>query len=521
MRFAWYGRKSVYSDKSDSIDNQERMCREHSDFRFPGEVESWARYSDEDFSGANANRPDLKRLLHDVELGLVDVLVVYQLDRLSRNVRDFSNIYSLLDAKGVKFVSVKENIDTSTPIGRAMMYVTVVFAQMERETISARVVDNMNGLAKKGYWVGGMAPLGYVRMPIEVDGKKHVSLAIEPKGAEYLLWLYDRFIDSGKSIGALATAFRNEGILTPKGCYFSSSQIYTVLTSPFAVEATPEIYDFFAAKGCNMDPGSPREKWDGTHGVMIYGRKTGGKHVSRRAPYEHWLVALGYHKPFVPAAKWLAVQDRLSANTFAKTMKYGTPLLRGVVRCKCGALMMTARKVYKGQVQSAYYCRRRSRQGVEACDCKQINTDVLDEKALEAFRRIDLDHGLIREFLEVEPSTGPDPKELASKISRCEAKIGKLTAALADADGSSAAKYIVAEIERMDLELQALKRERDIAVSEERARGLAKKTAEAKAAEISRLIRGLDGFSDVERNEIVRSVVKSCVWDGKRLFISL
>lgn len=94
-------------------------------------------------------------------------------------------------------------------------------------------------------------------------------------------------------------------------------------------------------------------------------------------------------------------------------------------------------------------------------------------------------------------------------------------AALADADGSSAAKYIVAEIERMDLELQALKRERDIAVSEERARGLAKKTAEAKAAEISRLIHGLDGFSDVERNEIVRSVVKSCVWDGKRLFISL
>lgn len=521
MRFAWYGRKSVYSDKSDSIDNQERMCREHSDFRFPGGVESWARYSDEDFSGANANRPDLKRLLHDVELGLVDVLVVYQLDRLSRNVRDFSNIYSLLDAKGVKFVSVKENIDTSTPIGRAMMYVTVVFAQMERETISARVVDNMNGLAKKGYWVGGFAPLGYDSVRIDVGGKKHVTLVENPEESKYLLWLYDRFIDSGKSIGALATAFRNEGLLTPKGYYFGSSQIHTVLTSPFAVEATPEIYDFFAAKGCNMDPGSPREKWDGTHGVMIYGRKTGGKHTHRRAPYEHWLVALGYHKPIIPAEKWLAVQDRLASNTFNKTMKYATPLLRGVLRCKCGSLMMVARRVYKGKVQSAYYCRRRSRQGVEACDCRQVKCEVIDSKALEVFQSIDLDHDLIKKFVAVEPASGPDPQDVSSRISHLESRIGKLTAALSDADGSAAVKYIISEIEKLDLDLQALKRERDIAVSEAHSRALAVKSAEAKAAEISRLIRGLEGFSDVERNEIVRSVVKSCVWDGTRLFISL
>ena len=89
MKFAMYGRKSVYSDKSDSVSNQERMCREYAEIRF--EVESFEVYSDEGFTGANTNRPGLKRLMEDIEDGLVDALIVYQLDRISRNVKDFSD----------------------------------------------------------------------------------------------------------------------------------------------------------------------------------------------------------------------------------------------------------------------------------------------------------------------------------------------------------------------------------------------------------------------------------------------
>ena len=143
MRFFSYGRKSVFSDKSDSIDNQFRMNREYCESKFSGQVDSWQQFSDEDFTGANTSRPDLQRMLSFIKGGFCDVLVVYQLDRLSRDVRDFANIYALLEEHGVMFISIKENIDTTTPIGRAMMYVTVVFAQMERETIAARVTDNM------------------------------------------------------------------------------------------------------------------------------------------------------------------------------------------------------------------------------------------------------------------------------------------------------------------------------------------------------------------------------------------
>lgn len=149
MIFCCYGRKSVYSDRSDSVDNQFRMCRDYVNVKYSGQVDDFRAYSDEDFTGANTNRPDLQRLLEDIRSGAADVLIVYQLDRLSRDVRDFANIYATLEEHRVKFVSIKENIDTSTPIGRAMMYVTVVFAQMERETIAARVTDNMIGLAKK------------------------------------------------------------------------------------------------------------------------------------------------------------------------------------------------------------------------------------------------------------------------------------------------------------------------------------------------------------------------------------
>lgn len=212
MRFFSYGRKSVFSDKSDSIDNQFRMNREYCESKFSGQVDSWQQFSDEDFTGANTSRPDLQRMLSFIKGGFCDVLVVYQLDRLSRDVRDFANIYALLEEHGVMFISIKENIDTTTPIGRAMMYVTVVFAQMERETIAARVTDNMLGLAKKGYWTGGNPPVGYVRKHIVVNGKKHCSIEVDPDGARYVTQIFDTFLAYNCSLQGMETRFKNQGI---------------------------------------------------------------------------------------------------------------------------------------------------------------------------------------------------------------------------------------------------------------------------------------------------------------------
>lgn len=523
MNFCSYTRKSIYSDHSDSIDNQARMCREYIDMKFSGKIDSFIEYSDEDFTGANTNRPDLKRMLSDIKDGLYDVLVVYQLDRLSRDVRDFANIYAMLEEHGVKFISIKENIDTSTPIGRAMMYVTVVFAQMERETIAARVTDNMIGLAKKGYWVGGNPPVGYVRKRITVNGKQHCTIEQDPDTAEYVKWIYSTFLDNNYSLQSMETAFKNQGIRTRSGGFFSTTQLHQILTSPFYVEATTDVYDYYAQKGCQMDVDSPREKWDGTVGTMIYGRTTekGGSH--RKQNPDKWLVCIGMHKPIIKSDQWLEVQNRFSKNKFDKTMKYDIPLIKGVLRCSCGSIMQVSRKKKKTGIGSWYYCLKRMRQGAEACNSHHIKCEVLDEKMLDILRSIQKDPKIIQNYVDKNSDNQEisDPKKAASKVALCEAKIGRLASSLALAADSTAQKYIVAEMERLDLELQALKREHSIALASEKRTAAEKKGTDAKVKEIIRMMDNLDTFSAKEKNEIIRDIVKECIWDGESLFITL
>ena len=522
MRFASYGRKSVFSDKSDSVDNQLRMARDYAEMHFPGQVETFSVYSDEDFSGANTNRPDLQRLITDIKNGYIDVLIVYQLDRLSRDVRDFSNLYSILEEKKVNFISLKENIDTTTPLGKAMMYVSVVFAQMERETIAARITDNLHGLAKKGYWVGGKPPHGFTKERVSFDGKNHVILVPDPEASKYIISIIDTFLDGNFSIQSLETYFKKEKIRTVNGYFFSTNQIHKILTMPYCVEAVPEVYDYYEAKGCLMDPDSPREKWNGEYGVMVYGRTTcvNGKHEV--APPEKWLVCIGKHKPFLSAEKFLKVQDRLSRNKFDRRIKYDVPLLKGVLRCKCGSIMCVShKKIPSGKVNHWYYCLKRMRKGEDYCDSHHIKVDFLDEKVLDIFKSIEADPDMIMKYVSIPNVKINDVNSINKRISTCETKIRRLAGSLAMNEDSSASKYIISEIERLDKELTSLKQELLNSSYQLNQSNLAIQSAASRAEEIQKLIRSFDSFTSVERNEIVKEVVTSCVWDGETLSLVL
>lgn len=502
MKFAIYARKSVYSDKSDSVDNQIRMCRDYIACRFDGAEISV--YSDEDFTGANTDRPDLKRLVSDI--GTIDALIVYQLDRLSRDVRDFSNIYAMLEEKGVMFISIKESIDTATPIGKAMMYVTVVFAQMERETIAERVTDNMVGLAKKGYWTGGRAPLGYDRVKITADGRQHVSLAVNAD-AEKVRDLYDTFL-TGYTLSGLEAHFKRTGVHAPNGGFFSSTQIHQILKSPFACAATPEVYDYYAEKGCIMD--DDRSLWNGLHGVMVYGRTTERNGSHQLAPPDKWHVCCGFHEPFLSADTWLSVQARFKGNQFCKASKYDPPLLRGVLRCKCGSSCGVSRKKKKDGVSSWYYCRRHARQG-DCAGFRQIKCEILDDAVMDVFRSISVDRSQIEKY--IASGQVADPAPIKSQIASYESKIRRLTSSLAACDDSAGAPYIREEIDRLALDVQALKRElAELASVPEDGRDIDK---------IADMISGLDSFTAAERNEIARECISVCVWNGEELFLRL
>lgn len=513
MKVAIYCRKSVYSDKSDSVKNQEQLCRDFASLRF-NDAEFFI-YADEGFSGATTDRPNLNRLICDIRQDKIEALVVYQLDRLSRSVKDFATIYDILEKHSVTFLSLKENLDTSTPIGKAMMYITMVFAQMERETIAERVTDNMQGLAKKGFWAGGRPPIGYRREKTIVNGKKHTIIVIDD--AEYISKIFTDFMQNNYSLQQMETAYKRQGIKTKNGAFFSTAQLHKILTSPFYVSATPAIYDYYRSLGCQM--ADDRSSWDGSSGVMIYGRTTGKNKKHEIQPPDKWIVCKGTHDAIIDAETFLDAQKRLKKNVFIKQGKYPPPLLKGVLRCKyCGCLLQVSRKHYKDKLLSYYYCPTRSRKGT--CTLSQISCEKLDSLVLEEFKQISLDDSVIEKYLPAVKDNTAEIKTLEKQISSKEKKINNLMESLAEAT-PSARNRLVSALNQLDKEIitltEKLENERSEACSN--ADSVQKTTATVQ--EIKELIKNLDKLPPEELNRIAKEVILECTFDGTELFLCL
>ena len=144
---AIYTRKSKFTEKGDSIESQIKLCSKYLDNI---NIKDYCIYTDEGFSGKNTDRPEFQRMLSDAKAKKFDVIICYKFDRISRNVSDFSNLINKLNELNISFISVVEQFDTNSAICRAMMYLCTVFSQLERETISQRITDNMYSLATKG-----------------------------------------------------------------------------------------------------------------------------------------------------------------------------------------------------------------------------------------------------------------------------------------------------------------------------------------------------------------------------------
>lgn len=180
------------------------------------------RYDDGGTSGGNMNRPALKRLLGDCEAGLIDIIVVYKIDRLSRSICDFADLTKKFDNWRVNFVAVTQEINTSTSSGRMMLNILITFAQYEREVITERVRDKMSASRKKGMWVGGSVPYGY-----KVVNKK---LVIVPEDAEIIKGIFQRFVEV-QSTKLVAAEINHRGIRTKKGHEWNLSHIYRILNN--------------------------------------------------------------------------------------------------------------------------------------------------------------------------------------------------------------------------------------------------------------------------------------------------
>ncbi len=214
MKIAIYSRKSKFTGKRESIENQITLCREYIERSIPeakdGEI---FVYEDEGFSAKNLERPQFRLMMQSARKEPFDYIVVYRLDRISRNVGDFASLIEELNGMHTAFICIKEQFDTSTPMGRDMMNIAAVFAQLERETIAERVRDNLILLARRGRWLGGVTPLGYTGEKTEIidnEGKKRSAFKLKQIPAEVKTVRLDL-----REIPRAALAYRNVNMAYP------------------------------------------------------------------------------------------------------------------------------------------------------------------------------------------------------------------------------------------------------------------------------------------------------------------
>jgi site-specific DNA recombinase len=260
LRCAVYTRKSSeegLEQEFNSLHAQREACEAYiASQRSEGWVLVRDQYDDGGISGGTLERPGLKRLLTDIEDGLVDVVVVYKIDRLSRSLMDFSKLVEVFDQNCVTFVSVTQSFNTTTSMGRLTLNILLSFAQFEREVTAERIRDKFKASRMKGMWMGGCPPLGY-----EVKDRK---LIIKEADAAHVRWIFARFLEIGSGT-ELAREVAERGIRTPRGNRIDKKYIYRLLNNRAYIGEAVHKGDSYPGE---HDAIIDRETWDRVHAIL-------------------------------------------------------------------------------------------------------------------------------------------------------------------------------------------------------------------------------------------------------------
>ena len=292
IRCAVYTRKS--SDEGleqdyNSIDAQKDAGHAYiNSQRQEGWIPVASDYDDPAFSGGNMERPGLKQLMVDIQAKLIDVVVVYKIDRLTRSLADFSKMVEIFDAHGVSFVSVTQQFNTTTSMGRLMLNVLLSFAQFEREVTGERIRDKISASKKKGMWMGGVPPLGF-----DVADRKLIINESEAALVRRIFGDYNRC----NSLTILIQHYRMEGICKKHwttqdgkqriGKLIDKGYVYKILNNPlyygmihfkgekYRGEHSPiitqEMWETTQAKLASSTRGSKKNQRKGKHAALLKG----------------------------------------------------------------------------------------------------------------------------------------------------------------------------------------------------------------------------------------------------------
>lgn len=404
-KVAIYSRKSKFTGKGDSIENQIEMCKDHIKNFISKDVE-FVIYEDEGFSGGNINRPQFKKLLEDIKLKTIDLLICYRLDRISRNVSDFSSVLDTLQQYKVDFISIKEQFDTSTPMGRAMIYIASVFAQLERETIAERIKDNMLEMAKNGKWTGGKIPVGFKSKKtfyLDDNGVKRQQTILEHdvKELEFVKFLYEKYLELG-SLHKLEVYTHENNIRSHSGKIFEKSTLKIILQNPIYVKATKNVINYLQSKNWTV-----YGEADDIHSLLTYNKTESvvrnGKLTKVNKDISERIAALSNIVGYLDEKLWLKVQLQFDENrsTFPRLGKTNNALLVGKLYCgDCGSRMILQHgktSVKTGQKSFYYVCSLKKKSKKALCSIGNVKLSEIEALVLKALK--DLNYNK-KEFLD-------------------------------------------------------------------------------------------------------------------------
>ncbi|MGD1096527.1 MAG: recombinase family protein [Bryobacteraceae bacterium] len=398
VRCVIYTRKSTDEGLDQDFNSLDAQRESAEAFILSQRREGWhalaRRYDDGGYSGANMERPALRQLLADIEAGTLDCVVMYKLDRLTRSMKDFFKIMEILDRHKVTFVSVTQQFNTTTSIGRLALNIVMSFAEFERETISERTRDKMRAARRKGKWIGGFPILGYDVAP------KGGALIVNAAEAKRVQEIFRLFLELGSLLLVVEQLDRRDWRMkawtTRKGrvrggSRFSKTTLYALLTN------------------------------------VIY---TG------KVKFEERLID-GEHQRIVDDGTFDQVQERLSRNGRKGgrgVRNKHSALLKGLVECgSCGTPMIHTYAQKKNTRYRYYICARAHHRGWNKCETRSVSAPELEGAVINNLRGFAQNPAMLSEVLQRlkegrEPNAPmADPGEVAGALLKFDPLWDQLT----------------------------------------------------------------------------------------------